>query len=396
MKQGLKLSLGVFCLLSVILFAACGSDETTHHHKRAGINAMPLSAGPNQTCALTSGRGVECWGYNYNGELGDGTTVNRKTPVSVSGLSSGVAAVSAGNSHTCVVTSAGGAKCWGDNAYGELGDGTTANRKTSVDVTGLTSGVIDISADFISGHNTCVLTEAGAVKCMGWNYYGQLGDGTTTNRKLPVDVTGLSSGVKAISDGSSQSCALTTGGGVKCWGDNYYGQLGDGTTINRKTPVDVTGLTSGVKAISAGSVQTCALTTGGGAKCWGYNSSGELGDGTTVNRKTPVDVTGLTSGVIAISAGQAYSCALTTGGGVKCWGNNLYGQLGDGTTVNRKTPVDVTGLTSGISTISAGGYHSCAMSSGAAIFKCWGYNSWGQLGDGTTVDKKVPTDVLWP
>ena len=295
--------------------------------------------------------------------------------------------------HTCVLTKAGAVKCMGINYFGELGEGTTANRKLPVDVTGLSSGVKAISAGSV---HSCALTTGGGVKCWGYNYDGELGDGTTGNRKTPVDVTGLTSGVKAISAGSDLSCALTTGGGVKCWGYNYYGELGDGTTTNRKTPVDVTGLTSGVKAISAGMYQTCALTTGGGVKCWGWNIYSSLGDGTTINRKIPVDVTGLSSEVKAISTGTYQGCALTTGGGVKCWGGNDWGQLGDGTTTDRKTPVDVTGLASGISTISAGGNHSCAMSSGAAIFKCWGDNYYGQLGDGTTVDKLVPTDVIWP
>jgi alpha-tubulin suppressor-like RCC1 family protein len=191
-------------------------------------------------------------------------------------------------------------------------------------------------------YHTCALTTAGGLKCWGWNVYGQLGDGTTTNRTAPVDVVGLTSGVAAVAPGYEHTCALTTAGNLKCWGNSGSGQLGDGTTTNRTAPVDVVGLTSGVAAVAAGYYHSCALTTTGGVKCWGYNGYGELGDGTTTDRTTPVGVVGLTSGVAAVAAGRYHTCAVRTGN-LKCWGNNV-GQLGDGTQTDRWTPVDVTGF----------------------------------------------------
>jgi hypothetical protein len=158
----------------------------------------------------------------------------------------------------------------------------------------------------------------------------------------PVDVFGLS-GVTAIAAGAAHNCALTSTGGVKCWGLNDNGQLGDGTTANRSTPVDVVGL-SAVTAIVAGTAHNCALTSSGSAKCWGLDDNGQLGDGTTVNRLTPVDVVGLSGGVTAIAAGSFHSCALTSAGGVKCWGGNSSGELGDGTRTNRMQPVSVIGF----------------------------------------------------
>jgi len=307
----------------------------------SGVTA--ISAGSNHTCALTAAGGVKCWGAR-------GTASSESwTPVDVSGLTSGVTAISAGVLHTCALTTAGGVKCWGSNVaadgtartYGQLGDGTQSDRSTPVDVTGLTSGVTAISA---GRQHTCALTAAGGVKCWGGNIYGQVGDGTDAGRLTPVDVTGLTSGVTAISAGLLHTCALTTAGGVKCWGYNGDGHLGDGTRDSRLTPVDVTGLTSGVTAISAGSVHTCALTVAGAVKCWGFNVNGRLGDGTETGRLTPVDVSGLTTGVTAISAGREHTCALTAGGGVKCWGNNENGALGDGTTRRRLTPVSVVGF----------------------------------------------------
>jgi alpha-tubulin suppressor-like RCC1 family protein len=352
--------------------------------------AATISAGAIHTCALTAVGGARCWGANDWGQLGDGTTTERRTPRDVSGLSSGVAAVSAGPIHTCALTSGGGVKCWGHNSYGQLGNGSTTNSTTPVNVSGLSAGVAAVSAG--DGY-TCALTVDGGVKCWGLNSLGQLGDGTTTNRATPVDVSGLSSGVIAISAGR-HTCALTAGGGVKCWGDNHFGQLGDGTTTNSATPVNVSGFLSGGAAISAGGNHTCAIATSGAVKCWGYNQYGQLGDGTRKSRLTPVNVSGLSSGVASISAGYVHTCALTTSGGAKCWGANESGQLGDGTHTEAHSPVRVSGLSSSGTVISAGPdlAHTCAvMTSGRAL--CWGDNENGELGDGSKIGRSSPAQV---
>jgi alpha-tubulin suppressor-like RCC1 family protein len=372
-----------------------GDGTTTNRSTATDVTGLTsgvasITTGGNHTCALTTSGGVKCWGANTNGQIGDGTTTQRNTAVDVTGLTSGVAAIKAGNTHTCALTTTGGVKCWGANSSGQLGDGTTTQRLTSVDVTGLTSGV---SAIATGGAHSCALTVAGGAKCWGANSSGQLGDGTTTQRTAAVDVTGLTSGIAAIATGGSQSCALTTSGGAKCWGGNTSGQIGDGTSTDRTTAVDVTGLITGVSAITTGNNHSCALTTSGIVSCWGSNSNGQIGDGITISQRTiTVDVSGLTSGVSAISTGQYHSCSLTTAGGLKCWGANSSGQLGDGTTTQPLTAVDVFGLTSGVSAIATGGTHSCALTTSGGV-KCWGTNSNGQVGDGTTTQRNAAVDL---
>lgn len=356
----------------------------------AGLaNAAAIVAGGGHTCALAATGGVKCWGANWNGQLGDGMATQRSTPANVAGLESGVAAIAAGERHTCAVTTAGAAKCWGNNGYNQLGDGTWISNSTPVDVAGLGNGVAAVAAG--EGH-TCVLLMDGGAKCWGDNWYGQLGDGTTTDRSTPVDVVGLANGAAAIVAGSIHTCAVTAASGAKCWGANWNGQLGDGTTYQRSIPVDVAGLESGVAALAAGWGHTCALTTAGGVKCWGYNRFGQLGDGTTTSSSTPVDVVGLGSGAVAIAVGDGHTCAVTIAGGVKCWGDNLNGQLGDGTTANRSTPVDVVGLASEMAATAAGHWHTCALTAAGGA-KCWGRNASGQLGDGTTFQRSMPVDV---
>ena len=330
---------------------------------------------------------------------------------------SGVAAVAAGGGHTCALTMAGGVKCWGANTFGQLGDGTTTDRTTPVDTSGLTSGVVAVTT---GGSHTCAVTDASGVKCWGWNLFGQLGAetadlcsapfwGDSPCSTTPVDVLDLTTGLAAVAAAGEHTCALTTTGGVKCWGGNRFGQLGAETngrcpypTLGHvpcsTMPVDVVGLTSGVAAVAGLSAHTCVLTTAGGLKCWGYNFSGQLGDGSRTDHTTPVDVTGLTSGVAAVAAGGDHTCAVTTAGGVKCWGSNLFGELGAETTdlcsvaalplpfeevPCSRTPLDVAGLGGSVAAVAAASQHTCALTTGGGV-KCWGLNTSGQLGAETT------------
>jgi alpha-tubulin suppressor-like RCC1 family protein len=358
----------------------------------SGIRAV--ATGPSHTCALTTGGGVFCWGFNDDGQLGDGTAyTDRLTPVSVSGLRSGVIAIVVGRAHSCAVTSRGGVKCWGENRSGQLGVGTQRHRIVPTDVQGLTSGVTGGDA---GDSHTCALLTNGTVRCWGQNQNGQLGSGTASsdNRLTPVPVRGLS-GASAIAAGMWHTCAvLRSGGGVRCWGWNDYGQLGDGTTASRATSVATSGL-SGASAIVAGESHSCALLTSGVVRCWGSNGSGQLGDGTDAsNRLTPVAVRGLT-GISAIAAGQSYTCAIVrSSGAARCWGVNTSGQLGNGQADGiNNTPIAVVGLSSA-SAIAAGASHTCAVMRTGGGVRCWGSNDYGQLGDGTDLDSWSPVPVL--
>ena len=299
-----------------------------------------------------------------------------------------VSSVSVGAVSACVHTASDGAQCWGYNDVGMVGDGTRIDRRTPTQVHGLKSGVQDVQAVW---DHSCALTNSGGVKCWGHNGDGELGDGSLVKRLVPVGVQGLNTGVSQITLGFDSGCALVSGG-VQCWGYNGNGQLGDGTRSTRKTPVPVKGLPGPVTQISAGWDHTCAVTAANNAVCWGDNKFGEIGDGTRQDRLKAVAVTGLPAGgVAAVSAGFDHTCALLAVGTVRCWGNNGNGELGDGTTKQRTHPVAVSGL-AGVDSISAGFDHTCAVTSGGAA-KCWGANESGELGTGTTKDRHAPVNV---
>ena len=352
------------------------------------ILSKSIAAGGGHTCAVTEAGVVWCWGRNSNGQLGDGTTDNKLVPTQVSGPETGVVAVSAGGSHTCAVTEAGELWCWGSNQFGQLGDGTTMGKYVPTEVTGFGASVVAVSA---GSDHTCAVTEAGQLWCWGKNDYSKLGEGTTTNRYVPTQVSGLETGVVAVSAGWYHTCAVTEAGLLWCWGWNEYGQLGEGTTSSRYLPAQVTDL-AGVVAVSAGAVHTCAVTEAGLLWCWGWNEYGQNGDGTTEDMHVPTQVTGFETGVAAVSAWSVHTCAVTEVGGLWCWGGNAYGGLGEGTTEDKYVPTQVTGLATSVVAVSAGDAYTCAVTEAGGL-RCWGYNARGELGNNTTNNGNVPTGV---
>jgi len=363
------------------------------------LKATAIAVGQFYSCALTTETTVKCWGDDLHGQLGDGQSgagTLSSTPVQVTGLIS-VTAIAAGGYHTCALLEDGTVKCWGFNNFGQLGNGASgAGIATPVSVIGLT-GVTAITA---GDAHTCALA-GGSVYCWGQSQYGRLGNGNLSSgiNNTPVAVSNLLS-VTAIAAGGGHTCALKLGGSVQCWGYNLYGQLGDGLKLNLSSPMTDTGLISAT-AVIAGGYHSCALTDIHGVKCWGDNAEGQLGDNSApTNHLTPVDVINLTSGVSAITGGRSHTCALMTSTGVKCWGSNQKGQLGDGTNVTQENyPTNnVSGLSSGVKSIAGGtlsNQHTCALLLSGSVM-CWGYNYYGQLGNGASgagTDSNTPVDV---
>ena len=343
-----------------------------------------IAAGGAHTCALEEDGALRCWGMNDQGQLARGAFGNASAAEAAVAPPRAFARVTAGVFHGCGLDQDGRAFCWGENASGQLGDGTMVARNSPVAV----SGGLRFTRIEAGNAHTCALDQSRAAWCWGENFSGQLGDGSRSGRTAPVRVAGGRT-FADLAAGWTHTCGITASREAWCWGGNSFGQVGDGTVTDRTSPTRVSGDGAYLK-LETGSAHTCAISTDQRVSCWGQNSSGQLGDGSTQDRASPVRVSGLDA-ASGLAAGGVHTCALEASGSVRCWGQNRFGQLGDGTVQARLTPVVVIGGTA-FRSIDALGSHTCGVARSGERY-CWGYNAQGQLGDGSRGHQLAPVRV---
>ncbi len=317
--------------------------------------AASISVGESDACATVNHGPLKCWGGTFGGVIGDINAL-RVPPTVVPGLENGVSMVSVGTTDACALTDAGAVVCWGGYSRGV------------VTVSGLPTDVTSVACGAPYFDHTCVLSPTQGVKCWGSNNFGQLGNGTTTPsftyQYAVVDVTGLPSGVTSISAGSNDTCAIVGGGQLWCWGMGRYGELGNGAFDNSSVPVQVSGLSAGTLAVSAGEEYSCAITPQRTVECWGWDADG------TQNVALPLTIAGV-SQATALSVDGA-ACAITSTGALKCWGDGAFGQLGNGQNNSSYTvAVDPIGMSTGIVAVGVGEYGTCAVLETGGV-RCWG------------------------
>ena len=395
------------------------TDITSYFNLEADDKIIQVSLGSNHTSAITLKGHIFTWGVNWYGQLGDGTREERYCPTDITSrfnleVNDRIIQISLGNYHSFALTLMGNIFTWGVNWHGQLGTGTKEASLTPTDITSsLDLEEKDKVVQVVSGYeNSSVLTLTGRIFTWGFNWYGQLGDGTTEERHSPTDITSrfnleVNDRIIQVSLGGSHSSVNTLNGNIFTWGSNHYGQLGDGTTINRHYQFDITSCFNleteeTLIQVSSGSFHSLALTSNGRIFAWGNNDYGQLGDETKIIRFSPVEITSYfnlqeNETIIQVISGFENSSALTSSGRIFTWGNNDDGQLGDGTTEERYCPTDITSHfdleeSDKIIHVSLGYSHSSALTSSGRIFT-WGYNDDGQLGDGTTEERYCPTDI---
>jgi alpha-tubulin suppressor-like RCC1 family protein len=386
---------------------------------RTGLTALSggltVKAGDFHTCGIAAGQAY-CWGSNATGQLGNadfGTNYNYPTPVDTTGVLAGktILSIAGGSEHTCAIASDHQAYCWGNGDNGRLGNNDTgaSDVPVAVDTSGVLAGKTILS--IVAGYqHTCAIASDHQAYCWGDNTYGQLGDGSGVPSYVPVAVStaGALSGKTILSiyaSGSSHTCVIASDNLAYCWGYGEDGQLGNGVTFSSSSPVQVntSSVLPGQTVVSLATAwqSTCAIGSDGKAYCWGNNASGQLGDGSNSASALPVAVqdTGVLSGktLTSITADGTTACALDSAGAAYCWGNNTNGQLGNGSLDSNSTfpvAVDTSGVLSGKTavTITSGDSHACVTTSDNGVY-CWGNGTSGQLGDGTTNTSNIPVSV---
>lgn len=342
-----------------------------------------VSAGYTHSIGIKTDGTLWAWGDNGYGQLGDGTTASKNTPTQI-GSANNWESISASGGFTVAIKTDGTLWAWGNNTFGQLGDGTTTNRTTPTRI-----GTATNWSSVATGEGFALaIKENGTLWSWGYNNLGQLGDGTTTNKIVPTQV-GTATNWQSVAAGSGFSLAIKSNGTLWAWGSNLYGQLGNGTTTNLSVPTQI-GSENDWANVAAGYYHSVGRKSNGILMTWGNNVYGQLGDGTYTNQSTPVAVY---DQVQSIDAGWNYTVGTTTFGNMLRTGQNVYGQLGDGTIENRNW-VSLTNSNNHLQ-ISAGAFHTLSLHTDGSLKVC-GLNGQGRLGDGTTIDRISLTPIACP
>eukprot|EP00551_Chaetoceros_affinis_P006769 CAMPEP_0203676422 /NCGR_PEP_ID=MMETSP0090-20130426/24478_1 /ASSEMBLY_ACC=CAM_ASM_001088 /TAXON_ID=426623 /ORGANISM="Chaetoceros affinis, Strain CCMP159" /LENGTH=443 /DNA_ID=CAMNT_0050542961 /DNA_START=40 /DNA_END=1371 /DNA_ORIENTATION=+ len=407
----------VLLLEKVLIPPSCGVSLSDNFDD-FGINhavvdttfATQLSGGGGHSCVVDNDNNLKCWGYNKYGQLGDGTTVCKNTPTLIAlgtSVATNATQIALGGMHSCAIDNLNKLLCWGANRAGQLGDGTNENKNVPT-VISLGHDSTYATQIALGGSHSCSIDSLGNLLCWGSNAYGQLGDGTGHSKNIPTiiplggDATYIDTYPTQIALGNMHSCAIDNLNSLLCWGDNWYGQLGDGTYDERKVPTvislgDNADATFATK-IALGADHSCTINNKNSLKCWGDNMAGQLGDGTyDENRNTPTTIylgDDDTTYATHIALGNIHSCAIDNLNELQCWGNNFFGQLGDGTNNSTNTPtiISVGDNPASLRVLGLGDNHSCIIDDLNNLL-CWGSNYEGQLGDGTNDSKNTPTSI---
>lgn len=405
MKHRSTLTNAPLLLLACTLLAACSDQLPSAAAPAPGeggprMTVIPtvafdtMDGGSTHACGLDTSGQAYCWGRNSFGQLGDSTAANSSVPVAVYQPGLAFDRITAGGAHTCALNSSDQAYCWGHNADGRLGDSTTVLPLRPVAVLPL-GGVAFVQLDAGNAH-TCGVNASGQAYCWGGNTSGQVGDSTINNTRItPTPVMQLGGlNFTSISAGTSHTCALSGSGQAYCWGYDGDGALGNGSTFGGRIP-QVVQQPAGVTfvQISSNYLHSCGLTSGGQAYCWGENGWGQLGDNSTTDRNAPVAVQQGAISFVSITTGGDFTCGVDASGHAHCWGGDGTQQLGNGTGGASLTPTAVTmptGVSFAFASIDSG--KGCALDTIGQAW-CWGRNNYGQVGDGSTTTRNVPTAV---
>jgi alpha-tubulin suppressor-like RCC1 family protein len=424
MRSKLLTAVTAVVLATVVVVGPAPAAPTTAEATTPSLtDVVAVATGDVHTCALLRNHRVRCWGDNSYGGLGDGSTTPRNRAILVrnaagTGPLSGVTAITVGSFHTCALLTSGQVRCWGDNFSGQLGSGSTALQSplptTVANESGESAlqGVVQVTA---GEHHTCARLASAQVRCWGGNQFHQLGNGSDADSGLPVAVApvsggGVLNGVNQIDAGENHTCARSSSRRTLCWGSNSHGELGDGTDDDHLRPVEVvtpdgSGVLSEVRRVSAGGTISCVVLVDRSARCWGDGQYGQLGNGGDDGSFRPVVVRTRAGGprlvgIGTIDAGYGHACVRLTNGQVRCWGQNEDSELGNGVLDGPDVPFPTTvramsgsGPLTGVAQLETNAIHTCVRLANSQV-RCWGFGADGQLGDGANANRPRPVRVL--